>query len=89
MQRGGGGGRPDFQQLVNRLPASALTDFQKGDAVLVVSTEGTAAGGVTAITVVGGVEPILAAAPGGAGAAMTLSPWSLGAPAGGDTGGNQ
>lgn len=89
MQRGGGGGRPDFQQLVNRLPASALSDFQKGDAVLVVSTEGTAAGGVTAITVVGGVEPILAAAPGGAGAAMTLSPWSLGAPAGGDTGGNQ
>lgn len=89
MQRGGGGGRPDFQQLVNRLPASTLTDFQKGDAVLVVSTEGTAAGGVTAITLVGGVEPILAAAPGGAGAAMTLSPWSLGAPAGGDTGGNQ
>jgi hypothetical protein len=89
MQRGGGGGRPDFQQLVNRLPASALTDFQKGDAVLVVSTEGTAAGGVTAITLVGGVEPILAAAPGGAGAAMTLSPWSLGAPAGGDTGGIQ
>jgi len=89
MQRGGGGGRPDFQQMVNRLPASALTDFQKGDAVLVVSTEGTAAGGVTAITLVGGVEPILAAAPGGAGAAMTLSPWSLGAPAGGDTGGIQ
>jgi hypothetical protein len=88
-QRGGGGGRPDFQQLVNRLPASAMTDFQKGDAVLVVSTEGTAAGGVTAITLVGGVEPILAAAPGGAGAAVTLSPWSLGAPAGGDTGGIQ
>ena len=89
MQRGGGGGRPDFQQLVNRLPASAMTDFQKGDAVLVVSTEGTAAGGVTAITLVGGVEPILAAAPGGGGAAVTLSPWSLGAPAGGDTGGIQ
>jgi hypothetical protein len=89
MQRGGGGGRPDFQQLVNRLPASAMTDFQKGDAVLVVSTEGTAAGGVTAITLVGGVEPVLAAAPGGGGAAMTLSPWSLGAPAGGDTSGIQ
>ena len=88
-QRGGGGGRPDFQQLVNRLPASGLTDFQKGDAVLVVSTEGTAAGGVTAITLVGGVEPILAAAAGGGGAAITLSPWSLGAPAGGDTGGIQ
>jgi hypothetical protein len=89
MQRGGAGGRTDFQQLVSRLPASALTDFQKGDAVLVVSTQGTDAGGVTAITLVGGVEPILAAAPGGGGAAMTLSPWSLGAPAGGDTGGIQ
>jgi hypothetical protein len=83
-----GGGRPDFQQLVNRLPASALADFQKGDAVLVVSTQGTDAGGVTAITLVGGVEPILAAAPGGGGAAMALSPWSLGAPAG-DAGGIQ
>jgi hypothetical protein len=87
-QRGGGSGRPDFQQLVNRLPASALADFQKGDAVLVVSTQGTDTGGVTAITLVGGVEPILAAAPGGGGAAMALSPWSLGAPAG-DTGGIQ
>ncbi len=89
MQRGGAGGRTDFQQLVSRLPASALTDFQKGDAVLVVSTQGTDTGGVTAITLVGGVEAILAAAPGGGGAAMTLSPWSLGAPAGGDTGGIQ
>jgi hypothetical protein len=89
MQRGGaGGGRPDFQQLVNRLPASALTDFQKGDAVLVVSTQGTDAGGVTAITLVGGVEPILAAAPGAGAAAVSLSPWSLGAP-GGDAGGIQ
>jgi len=85
MQRGGAG-RPDFQQLVNRLPAAALTDFQKGDAILVVSTEGTESGGVTAITVVGGVEPILAAAPGGGGQATMLSPWSLGAP-GGDAGG--
>ena len=89
MQHGGGGGRSDFQQLVSRLPASALTDFQKGDAVLVVSTQGTDSDGVTAITLVGGVEPILAAAPGGGGAAMTLSPWSLGAPAGADTGGIQ
>jgi hypothetical protein len=86
MQRAGSGGRPDFQQLVNRLPAAGLSDFQKGDAILVVSTEGTDAGGVTAITIVGGVEPILAAAPGGGGQATMLSPWSLGAPAG-DVGG--
>jgi hypothetical protein len=91
MQRAGeagaGGGRPDFQQVVNRLPAVALTEFQKGDVVLVVSTQGTDAGGVTAITVLGGVEAILAAVPGGASQAMTLSPWSLGGAPGGDAGG--
>jgi hypothetical protein len=90
MQRGGGagggGGRADFQQVVNRLPAVALTEFQKGDVVLVVSTQGTDAG-VTAITVLGGVESILAAVPGGASQAMTLSPWSLGGAPGGDAGG--
>ncbi|MGA7624885.1 MAG: DUF5666 domain-containing protein [Candidatus Acidiferrales bacterium] len=90
-QRGGaqggngpaGGGRGDLQQIVNRMPAAALSDFQKGDAVMVVSTEGTDASGVTAITVVGGVEAILAAAPAGnASQAMLLPPWSLGAPSG-------
>jgi hypothetical protein len=87
-----GGGRGDFQQIVNRLPASTLVDFQKGDAVMVVSTQGTDAGGVTAITMLGGVEPILAATPAGnAAQAMMLSPWSLGAgaPTGDVSGGNQ
>jgi hypothetical protein len=77
---------------VNRLPASTLADFQKGDAVMVVSTQGTDAGGVTAITMLGGVEAILAAAPAGnASQAMMLSPWSLGggAPTGDASGGNQ
>src|SRR6202167_3053 len=84
----GGGGRGDFQQIVNRLPASTLADFQKGDAVMVVSTQGTDAGGVTAITMLGGVGAILAAAPAGnAAQAMTLSPWSLGGAPGGDASG--
>jgi hypothetical protein len=48
----------------------------------VVSTEGTASG-VTAITLVGGVEPILAAPNG---AQQTLAPWDLGG-GGGDGGG--
>jgi hypothetical protein len=88
----GGGGRGDFQQIVNRLPASTLADFQKGDAVMVVSTQGSDAGGVTAITMLGGVEAILAAAPAGnAAQAMMLSPWSLGGGAamGDASGGNQ
>jgi hypothetical protein len=89
---GSGGGRGDFQQIVNRLPANTLADFQKGDAVMVVSTQGTDAGGVTAITMLGGVEAILAAAPAGnAAQAMTLSPWSLGGGGmtGDASGGNQ
>jgi hypothetical protein len=89
-QRGGGaggGGRADFQQLVNRLPAATITDFQKGDAVLAVSTQGTDTGGVTAITLLGGVEPMLAAAAGVSGQAVTLSPWSLGGAPAGDLGG--
>jgi hypothetical protein len=82
---GGRGGTPDFQQMLSRLPAASLTDLHKGDAVILVSTEGT--GGVgTAIQLVSGVEPILQAAP-NAGQAMMLAPWSLGGAPAGDAGG--
>ena len=77
FQRGGGGG--DLQQMLTRLPPATLADLQKNEAVMIVSTEGAVSGQVTAITLLGGVEPILEA-PSGA-QAMTLSPWSLGAPA--------
>jgi len=84
-----GGGAAGFQQMVDRVPPSKLTDFQKGDAVMIVSTEGTDSGAVTAITLLGGVEPILAATPKG-GQPMALSPWSLGGGGEGiDAGGNQ
>lgn len=72
-----GGGAPDLQQIVNRIPAASLADFQKGDVVMAVSTEGTDTGGATVITMLGGVEPILAAAPAG-GEAMNLLPWNIG-----------
>lgn len=78
------GGAPDFQQMLSRLPAASLSDLKKGDAVVVVSTEGTAGSG-TVITLLSGVEPILQAAP-GASSSSILSPWSLSAP-GGDAGG--
>jgi hypothetical protein len=83
---GGGNGRPgggqaDLQQILNRLPAASLSDFHKGDAVMAVSTEGTNSGGVTAITLVGGVETILEAAATSGSQMMTLSPWSLGSSA--------
>ncbi len=73
------GGGADFQQILNRMPAVTLADLHKGDAVVIVATEGAAS---TAITLLTGVEPILQAAP-TAGQAMMLTPWSLGgAPAG-------
>jgi len=76
---GGGGG--DLQQMLSRVPPASLADLQKGDAVMIVSTEGTGSGGVTAITLVAGVEPILQASPNG-GQSMILPPWSLDATAG-------
>jgi hypothetical protein len=86
---GGGAGRQagggDLQQSILRLPPAALPDLQKGDAVLIVATEGTQNGVVTAITLLGGVEPILQASPKG-GASTILSPWSLGGAPSGDAG---
>jgi len=71
-------GTPDFQQMLARLPAVTLADLQKGDAVMIVSTMGTADTQPTAITLLTGVEPILMAAPDSTRAAMLLSPWNLG-----------
>jgi hypothetical protein len=80
-----GGSRPsggaDFQQMLNRLPAATLADLQKGDAVMIVATQGAATGGVTAITLLGGVEPILTSSSSATQAAL-LSSWTLGAPGG-------
>jgi hypothetical protein len=70
--RGGG----DFQQMLSRLPASPLSDFQKGDAVMVVATSSQGDGPSTVITLLGGVEPILQATSQGQ-AASILSPWTL------------
>ena len=80
---GGGRGGADLNQMLTRLPASSLTDLAKGDAVMIVSTEGTSTDGVTAITVVSGVDALLEA---NGGQSVTLPPWSLGG--GGDAGGD-
>src|SRR5208282_4531925 len=56
---GGPRGAGDFQQIVNRLPQVTLADLQKGEAVMLVSTEGTNSEQVTAITLLGGVEALL------------------------------
>jgi|SRR5579872_192699 len=87
----GGAGRPggaggaarggDFQQALSRMPASTLADLQKGDAVMIVTTEGTQEGGATAITLLAGVEPLLQAS----GASTILTPWTMSGAPGGDT----
>jgi hypothetical protein len=77
----GGNGPPDLQRMLSRLPNSTLADLQKGDAVMIVSTEGGNSDAVTAITLLAGVEPILTAAPNRS-ASSLLSPWSLGATGG-------
>jgi len=87
---GGGGNRaggpPDLQRMLSRMPSTSLAEMnlKKGDAVIILATEGTASSPHTAITLLSGVEPILQAAP-SAGQAMMLTPWALGGGApGGD-----
>jgi hypothetical protein len=72
--RNGVGG--DLQQLLGRLTAAPLADFQKGEAVMIVATGGLKDSQVTAITVLGGVEPLLQAATQEQ-ASSILTPWSL------------
>ena len=97
MQGAGGTGRPggmtgggavggggDLQQMLSRLPATPLSEFQKGDAVVIVATSQVNDSKVVAITLLGGVEPILQASSQGQ-AASILSPWSL-SNGGADTG---
>ena len=81
-----GSNSPDFQQLMSRLPIVAISDLQRGDAVMLVATEGSSTSAPTAITLISGAEPILTATPSGAAAATILSPWNLGASPGGGEG---
>ena len=79
---GGGNGAGDLQQMISRMPAAGLSDLQKGDAVMIVATQGTLEKGVTVITLLAGVEPILQASPS---ASTILTPWSLSSAPGGDS----
>lgn len=67
---GGPGGDP--QQFLNRAPAIQLSDLQKGQAVMVVATDGV--NEVNAITLLAGVELLLQAPE----ATNLLSNWSMG-----------
>jgi Domain of unknown function (DUF5666) len=68
-----GQGSGDPQQMLSHAPAIQLADLKKGDAVMLVSTDGTT--DVTAITLLAGVEPLLEAP---AASQNLLNNWSMG-----------
>jgi hypothetical protein len=70
---GGGQGGGDLQQMLSRAPSIQLSDLQKGEAVMIVSTEG--ASDVTAVSLLAGVEPLLQAP---AASQDLLANWSMG-----------
>jgi hypothetical protein len=69
--------------MIARMPAASLSDLLKGDALMIVATQGSPSTPSTVITLLGGVEPILQASS-KASPEMILSPWSLGGGAGGE-----
>jgi len=71
-----GNGPPDFQRMLERTPPLALSELKPGDALIVLSTQGAKPTEVTAITVLAGAEPILAAQPKGS-TQMELGPWNM------------
>jgi hypothetical protein len=75
-QNGGHGGG-DPEQMLSRAPAIQLSDLQKGEAVMLVATDGTSE--VSAITLLAGVEPLLEAP---AASQNLLSNWSMNGGAG-------
>jgi len=88
MGPGGSGGNGqaragDLQQMIARMPAASHSDLVKGDALMIVATEGSASSPSTIITLLAGVEPILQASS-KATQDMILSPWSLGGGGGGE-----
>jgi transcription antitermination factor NusG len=85
-----GGGAPgqrggDLQQALNRAPVLELSELKKGDALMVLTTEGRTPDEATAVTLLAGVEPLLQASPSASQSVLSAS-WSLGggAAAGGD-----
>ena len=66
----------DLTAILDRAPGITLADLKPGDAIIVLSTVGSGADNLTAITLLAGVEPILTR-PGTR--EMTLGGWSLGA----------
>ena len=81
MRAGGGG---NVSQLLERAPTITLNDIKRGDPIVVFASEGANPSEVTALFILTGVEPILAAQPKGGGD-VNLGGWNLSS--GGEGGG--
>ncbi len=66
----------DIQAVIEHTPPLTLDELKPGEPLIVVSTEGSKPSEVTAIMVLAGVEPILAAQPKGS-KEMVLKQWNL------------
>ena len=88
---GGGmrrGGMSNLSQALDNMPVITLNDLKHGEPIVIFSSEGVSPSEVTAIYILTGVEPILAALPKGGGE-MNLGAWNLslgGGAAGGEGG---
>lgn len=82
QQSGGGQRSGDLSQMLQRTPPVQLSELHKGDAVMIVATQGTP-DSATAVTLLAGVEPLLTASP-SASQSMFSASWNVGG--GGDAG---
>jgi hypothetical protein len=80
-QRGG-----DLSRMLQRTPPLQLSELHKGNAVMIVATEGTP-GSATAVTLLAGVEPILTASP-SASQSMFSASWNVGGGGGEESAGD-
>lgn len=71
-----------MEQVLERAPAIKIGDLQKGEAIMLVSTEG--ANEVTAIKLLAGVEPLLESPEA---SRNLLANWSMGGGGAGEEGG--
>ncbi len=86
---GGGGmrrGMGNLSQALENMPVVTLNDLKRGEPIVIFSSEGTSPSEVTAIYILTGVEPILAAQPKGSGE-VNLGGWNLSTGGGGGEGG--
>jgi hypothetical protein len=83
---GGGmrGGTSNLNQALDNLPTITLNDIKRGEPIVIFSSDGPSPSEVTALVILTGVEPILAAQPKGSGE-VNLGGWNLSS--GGEGGG--